>query len=44
MSEKFKPLPVIAFFLGIASLLWIIYDIVKICSDLSSVIFFGTAG
>ena len=40
MSEKFKALPTSTFFLGIVYFIWIVYDIVKIYSDLGSVIFF----
>ncbi len=44
MSEKFKVLPTSTFFLGIVCFIWIVYDIVKIYSDLGSVIFFDTSG
>ena len=44
MSEKFKALPTSTFFLGIVCFIWIVYDIVKIYSDLGSVIFFDTSG
>jgi len=44
MSEKFKALPTSTFFLRIVCFIWIVYDIVKIYSDLGSVIFFDTSG
>ena len=39
MSEKSKIFPTITFYLGIICVLWIIYDIYKIYSDLRSVLF-----
>lgn len=44
MSGENKFLPMIVFLLGFVCLIWIIYDIISIYSDLGSVIHFGTAG
>ena len=44
MSENTKTLQTTTFLLGIVCFLWIIYDIIKINSDLKSVIFFDTTG
>ncbi len=44
MIRKFKVLPASTLFLGIVCFIWTIYDIVKIYSDLGSVIFFDTSG
>ncbi len=44
MPAKFKTLPAATFFLGIVCFSWILYDVLKIYSDLRSVIFFGSSG
>ncbi|MDH4196039.1 MAG: hypothetical protein OEW05_01370 [Candidatus Aminicenantes bacterium] len=44
MAAKSRTLPTTAFLLGILCLIWILYDIVKIHSDLISVIFPRSSG
>ncbi len=44
MPANRRTLPTTAFLLGIVCLIWILYDVVKIHSDLGSVLFFDKSG